>query len=62
MHTLSELEAFLKNKKNTGQSLPEVRFFDGINKFSTPEGEYSSDSLSGSLELFMEKGVLNNKR
>ncbi len=47
-----ELESYLK--KHCGMPLPQIRYFDGTNKFSTVYGDYTSDTLEGSVRLFLE--------
>tara|TARA_R110000868_G_scaffold375069_2_gene639538 strand:+ start:311 stop:496 length:186 start_codon:yes stop_codon:yes gene_type:complete len=52
---LSFIEEALKKKENMGEALPEIRYFDGTERFSTSDGEYSAKSLEESLNLFVKK-------
>jgi len=52
---LFRLEHFLKHKENIGESLPDIRFFDGTQKFSTLSGEHKSETLDVALDKFLNK-------
>jgi hypothetical protein len=53
MNIINQLEVFLKNKKNLGIVLPEIRYFDGIGAFCTIDGRYKATSLDEALKLFL---------
>lgn len=61
MNVLEQLTEFLKEKKNAGLTLPEIRYFDGINAFSTPTGQYKAKTLEESLALFLKNGNTNTR-
>jgi len=54
MNTFDKLEKYLKSREHFGQKLPEIRYFDGTNSFSTSSGQYKSETLEGALSLFLE--------
>jgi hypothetical protein len=54
MNTIEKLQEILKSRENIGKMLPDIRYFDGTNSFSTPSGQYKSDTLEGALELFLQ--------
>lgn len=45
------LEAYIRK---SGLMLPEIRYFDGNERFSTITGNYSSKTLEGSIDLFLK--------
>ncbi len=50
---LETLEVILKDKKNNGINIPPIRYFDGNGAFSDSGGNYKSETLEGSLKLFL---------
>ncbi len=58
---LEVLEVVLKDKKNVGITIPQIRYFDGNGMFSGAGGEYKSDTLKGSLKLFLNELLKNEK-
>ena len=56
--TLKQLEVLIKlsgsDSKSIGFSLPNIRYFEGTNKFSDRNGWYASDTLEGSLQLYIK--------
>jgi hypothetical protein len=59
MNTVEKLEKFLTSKENHGKTLPNIRFFDGINAYCTTDGQYKADSLDESLSLFLNDNQRN---
>jgi hypothetical protein len=55
MTVLEKLEAHLKDKKNLGEFLPDIRYFDGTDSFSDAKGNYKAKTLEGSIELFLKQ-------
>jgi len=49
----------MKSREHSGQMLPQIRYFDGTNSFSTPSGQYKSETLDGALSLFLEDSRIN---
>ena len=54
MNTIEKLQEILKDRKNFGKMLPDIRYFDGTQSFSTPSGQYKADTLEGALALFLQ--------
>lgn len=54
MNSLEKLEEYLKTPVNSGESLPNIRYFSGINMFCTPSGDYKGSTLEESITLFLE--------
>ncbi len=52
---LETLEIILKYKTNNGVTVPAIRYFDGANVFCDCAGKYKSDTLEGSLKLFLKE-------
>jgi len=55
MTILERLNKYLT--ENVGEYPPEIRYFDGLaenNPFCTLAGEFKSDSIEGSISLFLK--------
>ena len=59
MTTMERVEAYLK--ENMGESLPKIRYFNGTNKFSDKNGDYSADTYEEALTLFLTEYEQRNK-
>lgn len=51
MNTLKKLEEYLKS----GGELPEIRYFNGIDKFCTPCGKFKGATLEESYKIFLNE-------
>lgn len=49
MNTLKKLEEYLKS----GGELPEIRYFNGIDKFCTPCGKFKGNTLDEAYKMFL---------
>jgi len=59
--TINRLENALKS--NHGLSIPEIRYWDGTECFSTSSGQWKSSTFIGSIELwlnYVEKSPLHS--
>ena len=54
MNIIEQIQELFKTRNFSDKTLPEIRYFDGIQSFCTPSGQYKSDTLEGSLELFLQ--------
>ncbi len=52
---LETLGVLMSVKENENMTLPAIRFFSGVNKFSDKYGRYKANTLEGSIRLFMIK-------
>ncbi len=59
MTTLDRIEEFLK--KNPGETLPEIKYFNGTEKFSDITGCYAAKTLEESILLFITDYERRNK-
>ena len=48
---LKRLEKYLQENKN--EFIPNLRWFDGKEAFSTPTGQYAGDTLEESFDKFL---------
>ena len=59
MSTFERMEQYLRAtdsfSRPTGNSMPEIRYFDGIGMFCTLNGEYKAKTLENSLKLFLQE-------
>lgn len=55
MNTFKLLESFLK--RNVGENLPEIRYFDGIDAFCDKNGKYKNESLEESIKIFLRENT-----
>jgi hypothetical protein len=55
---LKRLETYLKQKDGNnqiiGKTLPDIRYFDGIELYCDAGGNYKASTLEGSLDLFLK--------
>ena len=50
---LETLGVLMSVKENENMTLPAIRFFSGVNKFSDKYGRYKANTLEGSIRLFL---------